>query len=127
MNELRRSKLASLIVHLLGKLISMREIKDHRVGSDISVTSVKVSSDGAYIDVYVSSFQSAEQSIKGAVGLNSAAGFIRRKLAPELHLRKIPTFRFHPDHSLRLQMAMEERLHGLGSISEPPEEWQEDR
>ncbi len=113
MNKLRRSKLESLILQLLGKLISTQEIKDHRVGSDVGISSVKVSNDGAYADVYVSSFKSAEQSVKGAEGLNSAAGFVRRKLAPVLHLRKIPNFRFHADHSLRLQMAVQERLQGL--------------
>ncbi len=113
MNELRRSKLESLLLHLLSQLITKREIKDHRVGADLSVTSVKVSKDGAYTDICVSSFQSAERSVKGAEGLNSAAGFIRRKLASKLHLRKIPIFRFHADHSLRLQMAVQERLRGF--------------
>ncbi|WGK69585.1 30S ribosome-binding factor RbfA [Candidatus Haliotispira prima] len=113
MNELRRSKLESLVMHLLSKLISMQDIKDYRVGTDVSVTAVKMSNDGAYADVHVSSFQSADHSIRGAEGLNCAAGFIRRKLAPKLHLRKIPDFRFHPDHSFRIQMAMEKRLEGL--------------
>ncbi len=113
MNELRRTKLESLILHLVSKLISTSAIKDHRVGSDASISSVKMSKDGAYADIRVSSFQSAERSHKAAEGLNHAAGFIRHKLAPELHLRKIPIFRFHADHSLRLQMAMEERLQKL--------------
>ena len=111
MNELRRCKLESLILHLLSPMI--RELKDHRIGSDLSISAVKVSRDGAYIDVYVSSFANAERSTRGAKGLNSAAGFIRRALAPKLHLRKIPSFRFHPDHSFRMQMAVQEQLEKL--------------
>lgn len=111
MNDLRRSKLESLILQMLSGMI--RELKDHRIGSDLAISAVKASKDGAYIDVYVSSFANAQRSSEGAKGLNSAAGFIRRALAPKLHLRKIPSFRFHPDHSFRVQMAVQEQLEKL--------------
>ena len=111
MNELRRSKLESLILHLLSPMI--RELKDHRVGSDLGISTVRASKDGAYIDVYVSSFANAQRSTEGAEGLNSAAGFIRRALAPKLNLRKIPNFRFHADHSFRMQMTVQEQLERL--------------
>lgn len=117
MNPMRSSKLKSLLRQLISGLISQQVIKDYRVGKDLSVSEIKISGDGAYADISVSSFRGERYSENGAEGLNHAAGFIRRTLAPKLHLRIIPTFRFHPDKSHQRNEALQEKLKQLGNTS----------
>lgn len=122
MTELRRSKVESLLQQLLSRLISMKTIKDHRVDLDLSVMQVKVSKDGAYADCFISSFNGDKRSAEGTEGLSHAAGFIRRSLAPELKLRKIPLFRFHVYEEGRDDLEFIHRLENLVSRDSAPSE-----
>ncbi len=75
------------------------EIKDPRVRS-VTVTRVEATRDLSYADVYVRTLTD-EVSVEDAItGLESAEGFVRRRLGRELHLRRIPDFRFHADRAL---------------------------
>ncbi len=81
--------------------VLLREVKDPRVSSLISIVKVNVSGDLSYADVYVSAIEGAEKTDESVKGLKSAAGFLRRELASRLSLRKMPELRFIADDSIR--------------------------
>lgn len=80
------------------------EINDPRLTGFVTISSVKVSSDLGYADVYVTvmepelndamSKHSHEASIEV---LNKAAGFLRTELSHSLKTRTTPRLRFHYD------------------------------
>lgn len=80
------------------------EINDPRLTGFVTISSVKVSSDLGYADVYVTVMEpelndamskySHEASIEV---LNKAAGFLRTELSHSLKTRTTPRLRFHYD------------------------------
>lgn len=82
-------------------LLLQRELKDPRVGM-VTVSSVKVSKDFAFADIYVSFMDknSQEEAQEGVEVLNNAAGFLRSLLAKGIKLRVMPKLRFHFDATL---------------------------
>lgn len=89
------------------------EIKDPRV-SEVTVTRVDVTQDLSYADVYVRTLTNDVPLEDAIAGLESAEGYIRRRLGRDLHIRRIPDFRFHADRSLehvkRIEALLEEAL-----------------
>lgn len=70
----------------------------------VTLTRVDVSPDLERADVLFSSFAKSGREDVAAVeaGLESAAGFLRHRLARALSLRKTPQLHFHHDPSLAL-------------------------
>jgi len=95
----RTEKLGQTIQEIIGSLILEGKIKDSRVSSFLSITRVDVSKDLSFADVYVSDVRSKNID-KGALGLQSAAGFIQSQLGSVMRIRKIPRLRFHADTSI---------------------------
>ncbi|MDP2471654.1 MAG: 30S ribosome-binding factor RbfA [Candidatus Palauibacterales bacterium] len=108
LNQLLREELASLL---------QTEIKDPRVRS-VTVTRVEATQDLAYADVYVRTLTDEIPVEEAIAGLESAEGFVRRRLGRELHLRRIPDFRFHADRALehvrRIDALLDEALGSQG-------------
>lgn len=79
-------------------LLLQREIKDPRVGM-VTVSSVKVSKDLSFSDVYVSFMgkDSLEEAKEALEVLEKASGFLRSSLAKGVKLRVMPKLRFHYD------------------------------
>lgn len=79
------------------------EVSDPRVGM-VSLTRVEVAPDLSTAGVHWSSLESDAPEDLELVeeGLASAAGFLRRRLAQELSLRRTPELRFRHDPSLAL-------------------------
>jgi ribosome-binding factor A len=104
LNQLLREELARLI---------QTEIKDPRVES-VTITRVEATRDMSYADVYVRTLTDAVPVDDAIAGLESAEGFVRRRLGRDLHLRRIPDFRFHADRALehvqRIESLLEEAL-----------------
>jgi ribosome-binding factor A len=104
LNQLLREELARLL---------HAEIKDPRVAA-VTVTRVDVTQDLSYADVYVRTLTNDVPLDDALAGLESAEGFIRRRLGRDLHIRRIPEFRFHADRSLehvqRIEVLLEEAL-----------------
>ncbi|MCK5483511.1 MAG: 30S ribosome-binding factor RbfA [Gemmatimonadetes bacterium] len=104
LNQLLREELARLL---------HTEIKDPRVAA-VTVTRVDVTQDLSYADVYVRTLTNDVPLEDAIAGLESAEGFIRRRLGRDLHIRRIPDFRFHADRSLehvqRIEDLLEEAL-----------------
>ncbi|MBR6812163.1 MAG: 30S ribosome-binding factor RbfA [Oscillospiraceae bacterium] len=78
----------------------MREVKDPRIGSMVTVMSAEVSADQRWCKVFVSIFDdSAEKEVMK--GLRSAAGFLRRELGSRVRLRNTPELVFVVDDSIK--------------------------
>jgi len=96
----RISRIADQIQRDIAGLIRT-EIKDPRVGM-VTVSTVKVSSDLGYADIYVTVLgQSLDDGHEDSIKvLNAASGFLRTELARGLKLRIIPRLRFHFDEAV---------------------------
>lgn len=79
-------------------ILIRQELKDPRLGM-VTVSSVKVSPDMGYADIYVTVIGSSlddkpDESIKV---LNAAAGFLRGEVGRAIRTRVTPRLRFHYD------------------------------
>jgi ribosome-binding factor A len=86
-----------------------RELKDPRVGF-VTVTAVKTSPDLRHARVYVSVLGDEETREASLDGLQSAHGFLQRRLAGELRLKHTPTLAFAYDDTLERGMRLTELL-----------------
>jgi len=86
-----------------------RKVRDPRVGP-VTITSVEISGDLSSARVYVRAQNTNDGLRESLVGLEAAAGFLRRELGRSLHLRRVPELRFQQDHSLDQARRIEEIL-----------------
>ncbi|MGI0118358.1 30S ribosome-binding factor RbfA [Zooshikella sp. RANM57] len=97
----RTQRIADQIQKELAVLIQL-EIKDPRLGM-VTVSSVEVSRDLAYANIYVT-FLGKEDQVSNdeqVAVLNKAAGFLRSMLAKRLTVRTTPQLRFFFDESIQ--------------------------
>jgi len=98
LSSYRKEKLEELIKRLVAGLL-LKEIKDSRIGF-ISISRVEISKDYSSANVFFSVLGS-EKNIKDSFfGLESAKGFIRKKIGKSLKLRHIPDLKFVYDDSV---------------------------
>ncbi len=64
---------------------------------DVSVSHVDVTPDLSLAKVYISSAAQTADLAAAVDALVHASGFLRRQLAAELNLRRVPELRFYPD------------------------------
>ncbi|MCL2266841.1 MAG: 30S ribosome-binding factor RbfA [Treponema sp.] len=95
----RTERLGQTIQQIISSLILEGKIKDSRVSPFLSITKVDVSKDLSFADAYVSDVR-GKNIEKGALGLQSAAGFIQSHIGAVMRIRKIPRLRFHADTSV---------------------------
>lgn len=88
-------------------------LRDPRLGTMVSVTDVEVTHDLGMARVFVSVLEEGEAREKVMEALASAAGFIRRQLAPRLGLREVPELRFVLDTSIERGARVEDILRRL--------------
>ena len=86
-----------------------RKVRDPRVGP-VTITSVEIAGDLSSARVYVRAQNTNDGLRESLVGLEAAAGFLRRELGRSLHLRRVPELRFQQDHSLDQARSIEEIL-----------------
>lgn len=112
MSSRRPERVAEAMREVLSELI-LREIKDPRVGM-ITITSVEVTPDLRHAKVYFSCVGDEAQRDRTLTGLSRAAGFLRRELTRQLHLRYAPDLRFLFDRGIEEAEHMAQVLRGLG-------------
>lgn len=78
----------------------IRELKDPRVHSLVSVVRVEVTKDLKFCKVYISAIGKEDAKDAAVEGLKSAAGFVRREVSRRLNLRNTPEFHFVADRSI---------------------------
>lgn len=86
-----------------------QEIKDPRVGF-VTVTAVKTSPDLRHARVYVSVLGDEATRADSLAGLDSAHGFLQRRIASELRLKHTPSLAFEYDDTVDRGMRMTELL-----------------
>ncbi|MCR5399739.1 MAG: 30S ribosome-binding factor RbfA [Lachnospiraceae bacterium] len=86
------------------------EVKDPRVPEITSVVAVEVTPDLGNCNAYISVFGDEEVAREALVGLNSATGYIRSRLAKMLNLRHTPEIRFLIDRSIAYGVDMMSRI-----------------
>ncbi len=101
METQRTRRIGDQIRSEISALLLRGELHDPRIQGLISVTAVKVTSDLGNATVHVTIFGDSDACKNAVDGLNSAAGFIRRHLAKQIRLRRIPELRFAYDPSIR--------------------------
>lgn len=108
----RVERLNQLLLEELAGLLR-RELKDPRVRS-VTVTSVRTTPDLDHAVVHVRTLGEDVPVPEAIQGLESAAGFIRRRLGRELHLRRVPELEFREDRTLekarRIEALLDEAL-----------------
>ena len=85
------------------------ELNDPRAGM-VTVTRVELSSDLTSGKIYYSVLGSAADKSKAAHMLESAAGFIQRKVARVLDLRRVPHLRWVFDESIENAARLDDRI-----------------
>jgi ribosome-binding factor A len=88
------------------------ELKDPRVGF-VTVTDVRTSADLSHARVYVSVLGDEGRREQTLAGLRSAHGFLQRRLADELRMKRTPTLEFvyddTTDRAMRVERMLRER------------------
>ncbi len=99
----RLQRLADQIQRTLAVLIR-DEINDPRLTGFVTISSVKVSPDLGYADIYVTILEphqdtgmNKESHLESLMVLKNASGFLRTQLSHSLKTRTTPRLRFHYD------------------------------
>lgn len=100
MDDTRRERLAQRLQEELSTMLLRGEIKDHRVSTLVSFSYVRLARDGSTARIGVSSVLPAPKLDQAVAGLNSATGFLHRRLGRSLRVRQPPRLHFVADHSI---------------------------
>ncbi len=95
----RKDRVGDLLRKEIATMLTFGEIKDPRIGL-VTVTVVRMSADLRNAKVFFSMIGTAKEKEETLNGLNSASGFIRRRLAKTLRIKRIPTVSFEFDDSI---------------------------
>jgi ribosome-binding factor A len=121
----RTERVASLIRTLVAEAL-LNRLADPRIPPITSIIRVDVAADFSTACLHVSVMAPEPRRQLALAALQSSAGLLRRLIAPELSLRKIPELRFVLDDSLRRSFetiaAIDDAMRELG---EPPV-WEQD-
>ena len=104
----RMRRVDEAIRQVIGAAVS-GELKDPRVGF-VTVTDVRTSADLSQARVYVSVLGDDAQREDSMSGLQSAHGYLQRRVASELHLKRTPTLTFAYDSTTDRALRVEELL-----------------
>ncbi len=91
----------------------IRQLKDPRISSMLTVVRVDLAGDGSHCKVYISSLLGEEDTRQSVKGLRSAAGFVRRELFSRLKMRKSPEIEFIADNSIAKGAEITRKLQSL--------------
>jgi ribosome-binding factor A len=101
----RMRRVDEAIRQVIGDTVSS-DLKDPRVGF-VTVTDVRTSADLSHARVYVSVLGEPEAREASMDGLRSAHGYLQRRIAGELHLKRTPTLDFSYDHTTDRAMRLD--------------------
>lgn len=122
MASLRNERIAEQVRGELARLIR-EETSDPRIGL-LTLTRVKVSPDLSTATIFWSPLKLEDEVDPNEVGrgLESAAGFLRARLAAELALRRTPSLSFRHDRSIEEGSRTLALLRSLPELAESPTE-----
>ncbi|MEB3429631.1 30S ribosome-binding factor RbfA [Citroniella saccharovorans] len=109
MNNRRIQRISQEIKKIISNLL-IDGIKDPRISKMTSITSVKVSNDLSYADIYISVLGRESEKEESLDGLKKAKGYIKKEIGSKIDLRHVPELRFHLDDTLDHGMKIDEIL-----------------
>ena len=104
----RMRRVDEAIRQVVGDVLAA-ELKDPRVGF-VTVTDVRTSADLSHARVYVSVLGDADIRQASMDGLDSAHGFLQRRVASELRLKRTPTLEFAYDDTTDRALRVDELI-----------------
>jgi ribosome-binding factor A len=111
MGHKRQQQVGELIHEELSQVI-LYETQDPRLAS-VTLTGVDVTADYKLARVYFTVFGDEADKKAAFIGLNNAAGFLRRALAESLSLRFVPELIFKLDTSLQKGLRVDALLDSI--------------
>lgn len=108
MSSQRLRRVDEAIRQVIGQALA-GELKDPRVGF-VTVTDVRTSPDLRHAHVHVSVLGDERERGGSLQALQSAHGFLQRRIAGELRLKRTPTLEFHYDATTDTAMRIEALL-----------------
>ncbi len=116
-NNSRGARINSDVQRVISHILEF-ELKDPRVSSFVSVVKCDVTNDLKECKCYVSVLGSDEEGENTLKGLNSASGFIRKRLAESLNMRYTPKLEFRLDKSIEYGVMMSKKIDEIVGNSE---------
>lgn len=118
----RPEQVAETLRQVVADALVREEVRDPRVGAGITVTAVLVSGDLSHARVLVSVPGGEEAAGPRAIeGLQSAAGFLRTRVARVLTTRIVPELHFELDTGLEHAARIDRLLEGIRREESGPE------
>ncbi|HEV3323488.1 MAG TPA: 30S ribosome-binding factor RbfA [Solirubrobacteraceae bacterium] len=114
----RMRRVDEAIRQVIGEVVA-GELKDPRVGF-VTVTDVRTSADLSHARVYVSVLGDEPAREATLAGLRSAHGYMQRRVASELRLKRTPTLDFVYDDTTDRAMRLEALLDEPGAGGDEP-------
>ena len=111
-HSIKNTRINAEVQKELSRIIS-QEIKDPRIHPVTSVVACEVAPDLKTCKAYISVFGTDEQRENTRLGLNSAAGYIRKELARYVNLRNTPEITFIMDQSIEYGVTMSKKIDSL--------------
>ncbi|HEY3934649.1 MAG TPA: 30S ribosome-binding factor RbfA [Gemmatimonadales bacterium] len=108
----RPEQVAESIRTTLAEALLRGEVRDPRV-TMVTVSGVEVTRDLGHATIRVAPHGTAEEKDAAIVGLQSAAGYLRRMVAKTLTTRTVPELHFVLDRGLEHARRIDELLAGL--------------
>lgn len=108
---MRQERLAEEIRDLLASCFLGGKMSDPRL-EEVTITAVKLSADLQLAYVYFRVYDKSQQE-RAQKGLESAAGFLRKKLSNGLEVRRVPELKFFYDESIEHASNIEDLLKKL--------------
>lgn len=111
-HSIKNTRINAEVQKELSRIIS-QEIKDPRIHPVTSVVACEVAPDLKTCKAYISVFGTDEHRENTRLGLNSAAGYIRKELARSVNLRNTPEITFVMDQSIEYGVNMSKKIDSL--------------
>jgi ribosome-binding factor A len=92
----------------------MRGLKDPRITGMLSIVRIDLAGDYSHCTVYISSLDGLEAAKGAVVGLESAAGLVRKEIGKRIRMRRTPEFHFVPDGGIAHSADITKKLRDLG-------------
>lgn len=110
MNNKRINRISEEVRRVVSELL-FNGLKDPRINPMASVTSVEVTRDLSFANIYISVLGDELEKENTLLGLESAKGFIRKEIGSRIDLRHVPEPKFHLDESIENAIHMAELIH----------------
>ena len=115
----RADRVGGLIQQILSDLL-LRDISDPRLQM-ATISRVTVTKDLRLARIYFATASGQAGSADAAQGFRSAAGFIKRRLGPQLGLRYMPELEFYYDESFDHGARIDQLLKSIASSNDEPD------